>query len=68
MIQSRQKEVQSKAIKQDRWSGAGTTERLTGKPTRPFRKSTRDLANSPVSMNRSKRKQNWSGKCTGAAG
>jgi len=32
---------------------AGTTERLTGKPKRPFWKSTRDLANSPVSIGRS---------------
>jgi len=36
---------------------AGTTERLTGKPTRPFWKSTRDLENSPVNMGRSHRRR-----------
>jgi len=47
---------------------AGTKERLTGKPKRPFWKSTRDLANSPVSLGRSQRRRNWSGECPGAAG
>jgi len=63
MIESRLNELQSKAIKQ-----AGTTERLTGKPRRPFWKSTRDLANSLVSIGRSQRRRNWSGECPGAAG
>jgi len=56
MIEHRRNELQSKAIMANRT--AETTERLIGKPKRPFWKSTRDLVSSPVSMGRSQRRPN----------
>jgi len=63
MIEPRRNELQCKAIKQDRWKNR-EADRLAEKS---FWKSTRDLANSPVSMGRSQHRRNWTGECPGAA-
>jgi len=54
MMQFRQNELQSKAIKKDRWNNR--------EADRQANEDFLEEANSPVSMGRSQRRRNWSGK------